>query len=196
MSDEHRDDKDNEVDIPLNEVDKHQDDIDTFLQTPDPDTCEPWTKTSNEYLLELKHAASNHMQEHSDSCDYFTALDYYWRIPAIVVPSAGGPIVLLMQYMETNYACDAERPSEYASAIFLLLASMLCIVNEVFQFEKRKQEHNRFEAEYQTIVHEIEAELVKHKKYRNNVEVVISSIQLKLNNLKLREPEIPAHKRI
>jgi hypothetical protein len=177
---------DNEIDIDVKVI-SNQD------GTPDPDICEPWSDKSTHYLESMRTEVERSIGQHDLSYYYYTRLDYYIRVPAILVPGAGAPVLILFQYQERRSECDSFLYSEYLSCILLVITSILSILVQIFQFEYKKNQHNMFTYEYQALLHDIDAELIKHKRYRNNVEVVVNTIQFKLNSLRMREPVTPQH---
>lgn len=161
--------------------------------TPDPDACEPWSDKSDLLLRNMIKEAETAIARHQAAVYYYRQLDYRWRVPGVLVPALGGPVVLMLEASENGECNGVMSISNYISGILLVLTSLFSIVSEVYGFNERHASHERFIYEYTVLITDIEGELVKHRSYRNNVEVVLNSAKLKWTNIALREPTIPMH---
>lgn len=160
-------------------------------ETPPDAVSDPWTSSINEYVIDIKNLSSKKSKQHELSGHYFRKMEIRWVLPSILVPTVFGPIVLLIGNIEKD-SDDMVTITDYVSTTGFILTSVLNSISNFYRYGNRSQDHYMYSAKYSDIVTDIEAELIKKKKYRTNADVFVTTVKMRLDHLTFGEPVIPS----
>lgn len=162
--------------------------------TPPPGLSDPWTQRTNDYLMRLRQCAEEKHRLHDLTGYHFRQLDVRWGVPAIIIPAACSPLVVLMGYISPE-SCHSIPASDYIASIGFLLSTIVNGIYGFFKFGQRSTQHYMYSAKYSDIITDIDTELIKKKQFRINADLFVATIKMKYDNLIFGEPIIPLNTR-
>jgi len=171
---------------------KEQSDNDYDQNTPSPVMCEPWTEKSEELLQDYIVTCEKRSAKHLEASYFNNKLLKFFTFPSVVIPTISSPLVLYLDTETGDSESNDHQLVTYLAAILFALTSLCTIVLQVGNYKQHKDEHYQYSKAYEAVRREIVCELTKHIKYRNNVEVVVQSATLKIDNLREKAPLLPS----
>ena len=159
-------------------------------ETPESIKAEAWTGKINNYVLNLKSLCKKKQLQHDACGHYFRRREVAYTLPTIIIPSVSGPLVVLLASY-TNDTCNSITLTDYFAAFGFVLTAIFTNITTFFKYGIRSSKHFTYASKYSDICTDIEAEIVKSKKYRINSNVFIITIKMKYDNLLFCEPVIP-----
>lgn len=151
---------------------------------------DPWTDKIQKHIEKLRNDSAKKSEEHSLAGHHFRKLEIRWRLPSIVIPLAFSPLVLMVGYLDDK-SCGEAGLSDYVAALGLLLTSIFTGVSGFFTYGNRSSTHHTYSAQYNSIVTDIEAEIIKKPKFRISADLFVTTMKMKYDNLVFGEPVVP-----
>ena len=160
--------------------------------TPESTKTESWTSKISDYVTNIRDECILKQIQHEACGHHYRNLELILTLPLILIPSLSGPLVLLLASI-TKDNCDTITTTDYFATFALILTSIFSNLISFFKFGTRSTKHFMYSSKYSDICTDIEAEIVKAKKYRLNATVFITTIKMKFDNMVFGEPVIPVN---
>ena len=158
--------------------------------TPESTKTEAWTSKISDYVKHVRDECVLKQKQHEACGHYFRNLELLLTLPLILIPSLSGPLVILIATI-TDDNCAILTTTDYFATGAFILTSIFSNLTSFFKFGTRSTMHFMYSSKYSDMCTDIEAEIIKTKKYRINASVFITTIKMKFDNLVFGEPVIP-----
>jgi len=159
-------------------------------ETPSPRVTDPWSKKIDGFMQTLRAEAVKKRDDHALAGHHFRKLEIRWRLPSVLTPAVLAPIILLVG-MATSDSCDTITPTDYISTVGFALTAFFTSINNFFRYGNLSAKHHLFSAKYSDIVTDIDAEVIKQRKFRMSADVFLTIMKMKYDNLVFGEPVVP-----
>ena len=149
----------------------------------------PWNTQIEEFMNDWKAMCVLKSNLHSKAGYIFKKKNTYWGLPSVLIPISMAPISVMMGYND----CDSSSltwQTIFNSSAFLL-SGLFSGVYSFFKFGEKMEQFFNFSSRYYDVVTEIEAELIKERKFRLPADVFIIRIKMLVDNLSKNEPVLP-----
>mgnify|MGYP006105010791 CR=1 FL=1 len=161
--------------------------------TPESRKTDAWTNKITDYVKRLRDNCLLKQEEHERSGHHFMMLEYLFGLPAVLIPTVSGPIVILLALL-TDDTCDNITTTDYFSTSVFVTTGILNSINTFFKFGIRSNRHFTFASKYSDICTDIDTEIIKSKKYRMNAGLFLNTVKMKFDSLSFSEPILPISK--
>ena len=144
---------------------------------------EQWGERNEIYMMNTIQICKNRADQHEQAGYHFKGKNTHWGLPLVLVPIIMSPIsVLIDEYTSV---------SKYINAIAFLATGVLGGVVSFFKYGEKMSNHFHFSSRYADIVTDIEAELVKGREYRVQLDVFLTCVKMVVDSLANTEPTLP-----
>ena len=149
----------------------------------------PWSQEIEDFMVEWKNMCKLKSNLHSKAGYIYKKKNAQWGLPTILIPISMSPISIMIGHD----ACINELNWQtiFNSCAFLI-SGIFSGVYSFFKYGEKMEQFFNFSARYYDVVTEIEAELIKERKFRVPADVFITRIKMLIDNLFKTEPIIPS----
>ena len=141
--------------------------------------------------LELLEKRANSMDKmHDMASKYFRRKEVMFGLPPVVLAAVMAPITLMVS-AATHDTCDVVTLSDYVSTMGFTAIAFFSSVAGFFRYGVRSEKHGAFSARYSDVASDIGNTLIKRRLLRQNSEVVLENVKLRLDFLTNLEPSVP-----
>jgi len=151
---------------------------------------EPWDHRIEDYMKKLLNICYEKSNFHNEAGYHFKAKRNMWGLPTVLIPAMLSPISLMVGWAYKD-TCNTITASDYISAVGFMLTAIFTAVYSFFGFGERYTQHFNAAAVYDSIISEVEAELVKHRQFRMQADVFTIRIKMQVDFAAQHEPLIP-----
>ena len=149
----------------------------------------PWNDKIEDFMNEWKNMCKLKSKIHSDSGYIYKKKNAIWGLPATIIPISMSPISIMIGY---DSCSDNLNWQTIFNACAFLISGIFSGVYSFYKYGEKMEQFFNFSARYYDVVTEIEAELIKERKYRVPADVFIVRIKMLVDNLCKTEPVVPA----
>ncbi len=150
------------------------------------DDINEWTDEIENILKSVSEKAQIWRLLNVECHNHFKKRYYFLMIPVIVLSSITGSLNLALGSINSQN----DTIINLIIGFFGILISIISTLNNVFSFQKRKDEHYRYSKEWYKIQRLIDIELSIEKKKRNNVNMFFNFIINQVENIFENQPNI------
>lgn len=149
----------------------------------------PWNSEIEDFMNEWKTMCKLKSTLHSKAGYIYKKKNAHWGLPAMLIPISMAPISIMIGY--NSCSDDLNWQTVFNSTAFLI-SGIFSGVYSFFKFGEKMEQFFNYSARYYDVFTEIEAELIKERKYRVPADVFIIRIKMLVDNLSKTEPVIPS----
>lgn len=144
---------------------------------------EPWLQSSEELLQGWCAKSRAQAAQHEKAARAFRSRHNVWGLPAACLPVMLAPI-----------AASIDRDSvwwfQYAEAALLAFTGMCSVMTNFYGFSSKIEKHSSSASKYINLAQDIELELSKPRKYRQDVDIFSLRCQMVYKSLTNDAPDI------
>jgi hypothetical protein len=144
---------------------------------------EKWGEGNEIYMHNIIKICKNRADQHEQAGYHFKGKNTHWGLPLVLVPVIMSPISVLID--------EFTGVSKYINAGAFLATGVLGGVVSFFKYGEKMSDHFHFSSRYADIVTDIEAELVKGREYRTQLDVFSTRTKMIVDSLANTEPTLP-----
>ena len=148
---------------------------------------EEWSDSSEEYLKQIMESCQEKATIHEKAGYIFKAKNTNWGLPSILLPVIMTPVTILIG----GGACDVSEAAKYVNAAAFLMTGLITGVISFFKFGEKMATHFNYSAKYGDLSSDIHSEISKNIKYRLQVDVFRTKIEMRMESLANFEPVLP-----
>jgi hypothetical protein len=144
---------------------------------------EQWDDKNEIYMRDMIKICKNRSAQHETTAYTFKSKNVQWGLSLVLLPVVMSPVSVLID--------DFPNASKYLNAFAFLATGVIGGVVSFFKYGEKMSNHFNYAARYGDIVTDIQAELVKGRSFRIQLDVFSTKIKMLIDNLLLNEPTIP-----
>lgn len=143
---------------------------------------EPWTQKVEELIIIWNKDIQEQVALHEKSGYYYRNKKQLVGLPAVLIP-------LMMAPFSATFADKSWI--QYVNMFSFVIVGFLSGLETFFSFGSSKEKHFNHSSRYQELQTYIESQLFKKKKFRLEVDVFLTEVRMKYDNLRTTAPTIP-----
>lgn len=144
---------------------------------------EPWTHKVEDLIILWNKDIQEQVTLHEDSGYFYKKKKQMVGLPAVLVP-------LMMAPFSATFA--DKYWIQYVNMTSFVLVGFLSGLETFFSFGASKEKHFNHSSRYQELQTYIESQLFKKKKFRLEVDVFLTEVRMRYDNLRTTAPTIPS----
>ena len=143
---------------------------------------EEWNDANEQFVHSLSLACSTKSDQHQQAGYSFKTKNNNWGLPMVLIPVIMSPMSLVIQ---------SDIASTYVNAAAFLATGIVSGVYSFFKYGEKTADHFNYSGRYADIVSDIELELKRGREFRVSLDVFLTKIHMRMDNLAITEPVLP-----
>lgn len=144
---------------------------------------EPWNDKLENYVFKLRRTATIASKKHDAAGYHFKKRGMWFGLPTTIVPLVMAPVSLILG--------NTHPWALPISAAALLVSGLSSGIYDFFSYGEQVRDNFNCSAQWTILANEIDCEMIKDRKYRQQADVFTSRIQMKYDALLCISPVIP-----